>query len=60
MKAYVILINWMLSFFMLSIDTEKSAIWMVALVVVYFVFSSLVLVWADSKGMFRRFKSDGL
>lgn len=64
MKAYIILINWCLSFMALSIDTERSSFVAVMAVFAWFVLSTLVLVRAHKRGTFRkiekRFKIDEL
>ena len=64
MKSYLILINWMLSFMALSIDTEKSHFVAVMAVFAWFAISTLVLVRAQKHGMFnkieKRFKIDEL
>jgi hypothetical protein len=50
MKAKLILFNWCLSFLGLSIDTERSPLWAVLIMVGYFVLSTLLLKYADKKG----------
>ena len=50
MKAKLILINWVLSFAGLCIDTERSPVWAVLLVMVWFGISSLLLRYADRRG----------
>lgn len=64
MKAYIILINWCISFMALSIDTERSSFVAVMVVFAWFVLSTLVLVRAHKRGTFRkiekRYKIDEL
>lgn len=49
MKAKIILINWCLSFVGLSIDTERSPLWAVLVMVAWFFLSSFLLKYADKK-----------
>jgi hypothetical protein len=62
MKAKLILINWGLSFTGLCIDTERSPLWAVLLMVGWFAGSSLLLKYADKKGwmnkIVKRYKID--
>ena len=64
MKAYLIVINWCLSLCGLSIDTERSPLWAVMVMVAWFVAASLLLKYADKKGWLndfnKRFKLDEL
>lgn len=64
MKAYFILINWLLSFMALSVDTEKSSFAAVMLVFAWFAISSILLIRAQRRGTLRniekRFKIDEL
>ena len=64
MKAYIILINWCLSFMALSIDTERSSFVAVVIVLAWFAISTLFLIRAHKRGAFRkiekRFKIDEL
>jgi len=64
MKAYFILINWILSFMALSIDTEESRFLAVMIVFAWFAVSSILLIQAQRRGDFRkiekRFKIDEL
>jgi hypothetical protein len=64
MKAKLILINWALSFMGLCIDTERSPLWAVLLMVAWFAGSSLLLKYADKKGwmneIVKRYKIDEL
>lgn len=64
MKAKLIFINWMLSFFSLCIDTERSSFIAVVIVIVWFTISSLLFIRAQRRGDFReiekRFKIDEL
>jgi hypothetical protein len=50
MKAKIILINWVISFMGLCVDTERSPLWAVLLCVGYFFGSCLLLKYADRKG----------
>lgn len=56
MKAKIILINWCLSFVGLSIDTERSPLWAVLVMVAWFFLSSLLLKYADKKGWMNNIK----
>ena len=64
MRAYIILINWCLSFMALSIDTEKSHFVAVMIVFTWFTISTMVLIRAHKRGTLRkiekRFKIDEL
>lgn len=64
MKAYIILINWCLSFMALSIDTEHSSFVAVMIVFAWFALSTVVLIRAHKRGTLRkiekRFKIDEL
>lgn len=50
MKAYLILINWTLSFMGLTINTEQSPLWAVLIGIAWFIASSILLIRADRKG----------
>jgi len=50
MKVKLILANWMLSLCGLSIDTERSPFWAVALMIGWFAGASLLFNYADRKG----------
>jgi hypothetical protein len=50
MKAYLISINWALSFCGLCVDTENSPLWAVLLMVAWFAGSCLLLKYADKRG----------
>jgi hypothetical protein len=62
MKAYLILINWILSFCGLCIDAENSPLWAVLIMAAWFVASCFLLRWADKRGWMKniveRFKLD--
>jgi len=64
MKAKLILINWGLSFMGLCVDTERSPMWAVLLMLGWFAGSSLLLVYADRRGWMngirKQFKMDEL
>lgn len=64
MKTNLVLINWMLSFMALSIDTEKSSFIAVIIVFAWFAISTLLFLRAQKRGDFRniekRFKIDEL
>lgn len=64
MKDYFILINWILSFMALSIDTEESSLMAVMIVFAWFATSSIILIRAQRSGTLRkiekRFKIDEL
>lgn len=64
MKSYLILINWMLSFMALSIDTENSSFVAVMIVFAWFAVSTIILIRAQRRGALRkiekRFKIDEL
>lgn len=50
MRAYIIVINWVVSLMGLSIDIDHSPFWAVIIVVVWFTGSSLLLQYAHHKG----------
>lgn len=50
MKAYLILINWTLSFMGLTMGTDSNPLWAVAAGVGWFAISSIILLRADRKG----------
>lgn len=52
MKAKFIAINWCLSFIGLSVDTERSSLLMVLVMIAWFTISSLLFIHADKKGWF--------
>lgn len=56
MKAYLIFINWVLSFCSLSVDTEGTAMWIVMAFVGWFVVSSVALLAAQKRGVFKSFE----
>lgn len=64
MRAHLILINWLFSLMGLSIDTERSPLWAVLLMVTWFATASLLLKYADKKGWMdkiaKRYKLDEL
>lgn len=51
MKSKAIIINWVLAFMSLSIDTEKSSLLAVMIVISWFTISTLVLVRAQKRGL---------
>jgi hypothetical protein len=53
MKAKLILINWCLSLCGLCIDTERSPLGAVLIVVVWFCLSTILLKHADKKGWLK-------
>jgi hypothetical protein len=64
MKAKLILINWCLSLCGLCMDTERSPLWAVLLMVAWFAGSTLLLNYADRRGwmngIVKRYKLDEL
>lgn len=56
MKTKLILINWILSFMGLSIDTENSSLIAVMIVFLWFMVSTLLLVRAQKRGDLKRFE----
>lgn len=56
MKANLIIINWVLSFCLLSVNTESTALWIVMAFVGWFLISSVVLIVAHKRGMFKKFE----
>lgn len=64
MKAKLILINFIASWFGLSIDTENSPLWACLIAVVWFIVSGMLFLHATRRGYFRdiekRFKTDEL
>lgn len=55
MKGKIIFINWCLGFLGLFIDTERSPLWAVAIGLVWFVLSTVLLIYADRKGWMKEF-----
>ena len=53
MKAKIILINWTLSFFGLSVDTCHSPVWAVMVMIAWFIGSSLLLIYANKHGWMK-------
>ena len=53
MKAKLILINMVLSFSALSVDTERTPLWAVLLIVAWFLSSALLFKYAYVKGWFK-------
>lgn len=61
MRKILVVANWLLSLTGLSVDTEHSPLWAVALAFGWFVGSSLLLIWAQGKPWFvRGLKRSGL
>ncbi|MEA4950112.1 MAG: hypothetical protein VB068_10780 [Petrimonas sp.] len=64
MKSKIILINWMLSFMALSIDTEYSPLWASIAAVAWFLISGVLFLRASRRGDYKkiekRFKIDEL
>lgn len=64
MKSYLIMINWMLSFIGLSINTEHNPLWASIAGIAWFVISSVILSKADKNGTMdsikKRFKINEL
>lgn len=64
MRAYIILVNWTLSFMGLCIDTDYSPLWAVLVAFIWFIVSSLLLIFANKRGwmdkIVKRFKIDEL
>jgi hypothetical protein len=56
MKAKLILINWCFSLCGLCIDTERSPLWAVLLMVAWFAGSSLLLKYADKHSWMEKYK----
>lgn len=64
MKGWIVAINWVLSFIGLSVDTERTPLWVVMALFGWFLASTLLLKFADwqgwMKGVVKRFKMDEL
>jgi len=64
MKAILVLSNWCLILCGLSIDTERSPLWAVMVIVAWFAASTLLLKYAFKKGwmngIVKRFNLDEL
>lgn len=54
MKAKLILINFMASWFGLSIDTEYSPLWVCLIAVSWFLISGLLFLLATRRGDYRK------
>lgn len=50
MKGIAVIVNMALSFAGLSIDTERSPLWAVLLIVAWFISSALLMNYASRKG----------
>lgn len=53
MKGKLITINMALSFAGLSIDTNKSPLWAVVLIIAWFIASALLMNYTSRKGWFK-------
>ena len=64
MKAKIILINWIISWFGLAIDTDHSPLWASLIAIIWFLLSGWLFLRATRRGDFRniekRFKIDEL
>lgn len=64
MRAYIIVANWVLSFFGLGVEGTNGSIWPTLVGFTWFILSTLILIRADKKGSLRkiekRFKIDEL
>lgn len=60
MKGKIIILNWVLSFMGLSIDTEASPIWACLVALAWFAGSSLLLIYANKRGMVKGIINDEL
>lgn len=54
MKSKLILINFIASWFGLSIDTEYSPLWACIVAVIWFLVSGVLFLWASKRGYFRK------
>lgn len=54
MKSNIILVNWILSFISLCIDTEKSSFLAVMIVFVWFLISTVLFLRAQKRGSFKK------
>jgi hypothetical protein len=57
MRAYLIGLNWAMSFIGLCVDMDRSAMWAVFAGFLWFVGSSLLLIHADRKGWMNELKN---
>ena len=57
MKGKLVLINWLISFMSMTIDTEQVQMWVSLTTLGYFVASSLLLKVAESRGWLRKIES---
>lgn len=64
MRAYIIVANWVLSFFGLGVEGANGSVWPTLVGFTWFILSTLILIRADKKGSLRkiekRFKIDEL
>lgn len=64
MKAYILMINWVLSLCALSVDTDTAPLKAVLAIVAWFTVSTILLIRAGKKGVFKniekRFKMEEL
>lgn len=54
MKAYIIIINWTLSFFGLGMESTDGTVWGTLIGFVWFAMSTLILIRADKKGDLKK------
>ena len=54
MKAYILMINWVLSLCALSVDTDTASLKAVLAIVAWFCISTLFVVRASEKGVFNK------
>lgn len=58
MKSKIILVNWIISWFGLSIDTEHSPLWACMAAIVWFLISGWLFLRAAKRGNYREMESD--
>jgi hypothetical protein len=57
MKSYLLLLNWLLSLITLSVDTERTPIKIVLLLLLWFTLSTILLARADQQGKMEHLKN---
>lgn len=54
MKAYIVIINWTLSFFGLGLESTDGTVWGSVIGVAWFALSTILLIRADKKGDLKK------
>lgn len=54
MKAYIVIINWTLSFFGLGLESTDGTVWGSVIGVAWFALSTILLIRVDKKGDLKK------